>query len=205
MSAQRHRAVHRVLGEGKRFDVERQGARKDRAVVVRLVAVAVDQDDVAGLQQRLFHHLVRRRSAVGHEEHVVRAERAGGLILRNLDVAGRFQQAVQPARGGRGLGEEEVHAVEGAHIPNPVRLEDGFAAGNREGMEGADRTLGVLLKIVEVRRAVAVQHAVEDAQVDFQRFLDLVEDPPDAFGRRIARGLFHRRGRSAGRCPVPDG
>ena len=39
-------------------------------VVVRLVAVAIDEHDVAGLHQRLHHDLVRGRCAVGDEERL---------------------------------------------------------------------------------------------------------------------------------------
>ena len=47
--AQRHRAVHRVLGHRERFDVQRLRARQHHAVVVRLVAIAVGDHDVARL------------------------------------------------------------------------------------------------------------------------------------------------------------
>ena len=73
---ERHRAVHRVLRQRERLDVERLAAAEHQAVVVRLVAVAVDDDDVARLHQRLHHHLVAGGRAVGDEEHLVRAEGA---------------------------------------------------------------------------------------------------------------------------------
>ena len=75
---QRHRAVHRILRERKGFDVDRLAACQHHAVVVRLVAVAVDDGDVARLHQRLHDHLVAGRRAVGDEEHAVGAERARG-------------------------------------------------------------------------------------------------------------------------------
>ena len=65
--AQRHRAVHRVFGERERLDIERLRAGQHEAVVVRLVAVAVDDDDVARRAQRLNDDLVRGRGAVGGE------------------------------------------------------------------------------------------------------------------------------------------
>ena len=178
-------AVHRVLGEREGVDVERLGAGQHQPVVVRLVAVAVDQDDVARLEQRLVDDLVRRRRAVGDEEAAVAAERAGRLVLRDLDVAGRLEQAVEAAGGRRRLGEEQVGPVELAHVADPVRLEDRLPAGHRQRVEGADRPLRVPLEVVEVRRLVAVLHAVEDRQVDLHRLLDPVEDPPD---RRRLRG-----------------
>ena len=176
-------AVHRVLGEREGVDVERLGAGQHQPVVVRLVAVAVDEDDVARPEQRLVDDLVRRRGAVGDEEAAVAAEGAGGLVLRDLDVAGRLEQAVEAAGGRRRFGEEQVDAVELAHVADPVGLEDRLPAGHRQRVEGADRALGVVLEIVEVRRLVAVLHPVEDRQVDLHRLLDPVEDAPD--GRRL--------------------
>ena len=104
--------VHRVLREREGVDVERLGARQHEPVVVGLVAVAVDQDDVARLEDRLVDDLVRRGRAVGDEEAAVAAERAGRLVLRDLDVAGRLEQAVEAAGRRRRLGEEQVGAVE---------------------------------------------------------------------------------------------
>ena len=74
-----------------------------------------------GLHQRLHDHLVGGRRAVGDEEHVVGAEGARGVLLRLLDVAGRLEQAVEAAGGGAALGEEQVDAVELAHVADPVR------------------------------------------------------------------------------------
>ena len=47
---ERHGAVHRVFRHRERLDVERLRAAQHHAVVVRLVAVAVDDHDVAGRQ-----------------------------------------------------------------------------------------------------------------------------------------------------------
>ncbi len=96
-AAQRHRAVHRVRHHREGLDVVGLGPGQHHAVVVRLVAVAVGDHDVARLEQRLVDHLVRGRGAVGHEEHAVGAEGARGRVLRLLDVAGRLEQAVQAA------------------------------------------------------------------------------------------------------------
>ena len=82
-------------------DIERLCARQHHAVVMRLVAVAVGDDDVARRGHRLVNHLVGRGGAIGDEENVVRAHRASELLLGNLDVAGRLQHAVQAAGGGR--------------------------------------------------------------------------------------------------------
>jgi hypothetical protein len=107
-AAQRHRAVHRVFRHREGLDIERLRARQHRAVVMRLVAVAVHDHDVAGREQRLHRHLVRRRGAVGDEEHLIGAEGARRLLLRLLDVARWLQQAVQTAGGRAALGQEQV-------------------------------------------------------------------------------------------------
>ena len=183
--AQRHGAVHRVRHHREGLDVVGLRARQHHPVVVRLVAVAVGDDDVAGLEQRLVDHLVRGRRAVGHEEHAVGAEGARGRVLRLLDVARRLEQAVQPARRRRRLREEQVGAVELAHVADPVRLEDRLAARHRQRVEGADRLLRVLLQVVEERRLVALGDAGEDREVDLERLLDLVEDAAEPGGRRV--------------------
>ena len=92
--------VHRELRQREGVDVERLGAGQHQPVVVRLVAVAVDQDDIARLEERLVDDLVGCRRAVRDEEAAVAAERAGRLVLGDLDVAGRLEEAVEAA--GRG-------------------------------------------------------------------------------------------------------
>ncbi len=189
--AQRHGAVHRVFRHRKGFDVQRLASRQHHPVVVRLVAVAVRDHDVAGLGHRLVDHLVGRRRAVGHEEHVVGADRARKLLLRHFDVAGRLEHAVDAAgRGGR-LGQEQVLAVELAHVADPVRLHDRLAARDRQRVEGGDRPGSVMLEIVEERRGVAVGDAFDDVEVHLEQFLDLVEHAADHRGSRIARQLLH--------------
>ena len=182
----REAAVHRVLREREGVDVVGLGPGEHQAVVVRLVAVAVDENDVAGPAQRLVHDLVRGGGAVGDEVAAVAAERARRLVLRHLDVAGGLEQAVEAAGGGRALGEEEVRAVELAHVANPVGLEDRLAARHRQGVEGADRTLRVFLEVVEVRRAVAVGDSVHDGKVDLEHLVHAVEHA--AQRRRIVGG-----------------
>ena len=188
--AQRHRAVHRVFRHRECFDVERLRAGQHHAVVVRLVAVAVDDRDVARRQQRLHGHLVRRGGAVGDEEDVIGAEGARRHLLRLLDVAGRLQQAVEAAGGGAAFGQEQVEAVEFAHVANPVGLENRLAARDRQRVEGADRPLRVFLQIVEERRLEALLHALEDGQVQLEQFLDRVEDAPRRVRIRIAGDLL---------------
>jgi hypothetical protein len=181
----RKRAVHRVLREREGVDVQRLRAREHQAVVVRLVAVAVDEHDVARPAYRHVDDLVGGRGAVGDEEAMVAAESARRLVLRHLDVAGRLEQAVEAAGGGGGLGEEQVHAVELTHVADPVRLEDRLAARHRQRVEGADRPLRVLLQVVEVGRRIAIRDAVEDREVQLEHLLEPVEHAPDS--RRFVR------------------
>ena len=95
--AQRHGAVHRVWVQRIAVEIDDMGARQDQPVVVRLVAVAVDQEDVAGLHQRLADDLVGGRGAVGDEIGAPGAEGARRQLLRLLDRAGRLQQRIEPA------------------------------------------------------------------------------------------------------------
>jgi hypothetical protein len=95
--AQRNRAVHGVLAERIGFQVNHLGAAEHHAVVVRFVAVAVHQDDVAGPHQGLHDNLVASRGAVGGEEGATCPERAGGQFLRLLDRPVGFQERVEAA------------------------------------------------------------------------------------------------------------
>ena len=106
--AQRHRAVHGILCERKRFDVVGLHAAQHAAIMVRLVAIPVDDGDIARRQQRLDDHLVACRGAVGHEEDAIRAEGAGGQLLRFLDVSGWLEQAVEATCRGGAFREEQI-------------------------------------------------------------------------------------------------
>jgi hypothetical protein len=99
-------AVHRVLLQRKRIDVERLPAGDHETVMVRLMAIAVDQDDIARTDQRLLHDLVGGRGSVGDEERAIAPERASRQVLRHFDVAGGLEQAVESASRRRRLGEE---------------------------------------------------------------------------------------------------
>jgi hypothetical protein len=171
-AGERHRAVHRVFRHRERVDVERLAAGQDQPIVVRLVAIAVEEHDVARRHQRLVHHLVRRRGAVRHEEDVIGAKGAGRHLLRFLDVARGFQQAVEPAGRGGGFGEEDVQPVELAHIADPVGLEHRLAAGDRQRVERADRAQCILLQVVEERCPEAVGDALQYAEMQFEQLLD---------------------------------
>ena len=83
-----------------------------------------------------------------------------------------------------------VEAVEFAHVANPVGLEDGLAAGDGQGMEGADRPLRVLLQVVEERRVITILHALEDGEVQLEQLLDGVEDAAQGICLRVAGDVF---------------
>ena len=84
-------AVAGVVAGGQ---VARDGARHHDGVVDGLVAVAVEEDDLAGAQQRHQHRLVRRARAVRDEAGRGAAEDLGGEALR-----------VDERRGALGRGE----------------------------------------------------------------------------------------------------
>ena len=160
---ERHRAVHRVLRHRERLDVERLRARQHHAVVVRLVAVAVDERDVAGRRAAPAPTILFEVDVPLVTKNTWSAPKArAAMLLRALDVAGRLEQAVEAAGGGAALGEEQVDAVELAHVADPVGLEHRLAARDRQGVEGADRAPRVFLQVVEERRFVAVGDAFED-------------------------------------------
>ena len=172
-------------------EVDHVRAGQHQPVMVRLVAVAVDQQDVAGLDQRLHHDLVGGRGAVGDEVGVLRAERARRQLLRLLDRPGRLQQRIEPARGRRGLGQEDVHPVELAHVLDPVGLGDRLAAADRHGVEHAGRLPAVILQRGEERRLVAGVDAAQDVEVQLEEVLLLVEHA-QAVGRGPAGHLLDR-------------
>jgi hypothetical protein len=58
---------------------------------------------------------------------------------------------------------------------NPVALEDALPARDRQRVERADRSAGVLLEVVKVRGLVALAHSLEDCQVQLHELFDVVE------------------------------
>jgi hypothetical protein len=98
---QRHRPVHPVLAERVRVEIGHVGPGLHEPVVVGLVAVAVDEHDVARRDDRLYDDLVRGRRAVGDEEGLLRSERSRGQLLCTFDRPGRVEQRVESTgRGG---------------------------------------------------------------------------------------------------------
>ncbi len=95
------------------------------------MAVAIEDHDVAWRDQGLVHHFVRGARPVGHEENAVRSECARRHFLRQLDVAGRLEKAVEAPGRGAALGQQQIETIELAHIADPIGLEDRLAASDR--------------------------------------------------------------------------
>ena len=193
---ERDRAVHRVLVERVRVEVAHLGAGQHQPVVMRLVAVPVDEHDVARADIRLADDLVRRRRAVGDEVRAARAERLRGQILGLAQRTGRLQQRVEPAAGGRRLGQEDVEAVEVDHVLDPVRAHHGLALADGQRVERPGRPVCVRTQRVEERGPVAVRDAVQDGQVQLEQSLPGVEHPAEvraqAAGHLFDRDLGHQ-------------
>src|SRR4029077_15788321 len=102
-----------------------------------------------------------------------------------------LEQAVEAAGGRAALGKEQVRAIEFTHVANPVRLEDGFAARDRQRMEGPDRTLRILFEIVEEWRVEAILHAFQNAKVQLEKLLDGIEYPAEHVGFRVPGHLLY--------------
>src|SRR6516225_9342480 len=154
--------------------------------MVRLMAVPVDQHDVSRSQQGLLDHLVRSRSTVGDEEDVVCTEGSGGFLLGDFDIAGWFEQTIETTGSCRGFCKEEIQSIELAHVAYPVRLEDGFPSCDGQCVKRADGTLRIFLQVIEKRRVVPVCDPIEDAQVQFEGLLNLIENTPAACSLDIA-------------------
>ena len=58
-------------------------------------------------------------------------------------------------------------------------------------MESPDRTLRVLLEIVEEWRVVTVLHTFQNAKMQLQQFLDGIEDPANHIRFRVSGHLLH--------------
>ena len=194
--AQRHTAVHRELMERVGVQVGHLGSGQHQPVMVGLVAVTVDQNDVAGGDEGLGDDLVRGRRAVGDEVRPAGTERLGGQLLRLPQRAGGFEQRVEPAARGRGLGQEDVQAVEADHVTDPVRADDRVALRDGQRVEHARRAVAVMTQGLEERRAVSLPHARQDAQVQLQRAFLSVEDAAEVVaempGRFLDRDLRHQ-------------
>ena len=127
---------------------------------MRFVAVSVHQHDVSRTHKRLHRDLVRSRSAVRPEEQIPTAKRPGCFFLGDFDIAGWFEQRIETAGGGGRFGQENVGAVKMTEVANPMRIEDRLPARYRQSVECADRPACVVFQVIEIRRVVALVHAL---------------------------------------------
>ena len=109
--------LHRDRADEPQVVARRRQEHGDRAghrdrVQDRLVAVAVDDDDVARRDRRVPDHLVRRRRAVGDEEQLVGVEDARGVALGRGDRTRVVEQLAELVDGVADVGAQQVLAEE---------------------------------------------------------------------------------------------
>ena len=159
---ERDGAVHRVLVQRVRLQVGHHRAGQHQPVVVGLVAVPVDEDDVAGLDDGLHDDLVGRRGAVGDEVGLPRAERLGRELLSLAEWSGRLEQRVETTAGRGGFGQEDFQAVEVDHVLDPVRVDDRLAVRDRQRVEHPGGPVAVVTQRAEERGTIPRRDAVQD-------------------------------------------
>src|SRR6266576_4766150 len=139
---------------------------------MRFVAVSVDQHDVSWTDKGLHGDLVGGRSAIRSEKQLSASKGPCCFFLGNPDVARRFEQRIQTTgRGGR-FSQKDVGSIKVAEVSNPVGVEDGLASGNRKSVECADRTARVVFEVIEIRCVVALVHALEESEMDFNQVFE---------------------------------
>ena len=143
------------------------------------MAVTVQQHDVAGSHQRLGDDLVGRRRSVGDEVRVPRAISFRRELLGVTQRTGGFQQRVETATRRRCLGHEHFQAVKADHVLDPVRVDDGLALRDRQGVEDTRGPVAVLLERAEERGAVACLDTLQDRQVQLEHAFPSVEHPAE--------------------------
>ncbi len=184
-------AVHAVPLERIAVQVDGVGPAEHHAVVVALVAVAVDEHDVAGLHQRLHHDLVGGAGAIGCEVGALSPESAGGKLLGPLQRTGGLQQRIESTGGGAGLSEEEVAAVEFAEILYPAALEHAVAPADGHGVEDTHGAAAVVLQCGEEGRIELLLDAAQQREVQLSEVLGSVEDAPES-GEGVVLQAVHR-------------
>ena len=176
---ERDGTVHGVLVQRIRLEVGHHRAGQHQPVVVGLVAVPVNQDDVAGLDDGLHDDLVGRRGAVGDEVGLPRAERLGRELLSLAEWPGRLEQRVETTAGRGGFGQEDFQAVEVDHVLDPVRVDDRLAVRDRQCVEHPGGPVAVVTQRAEERGTIPRRDAVQDGQVQLERTFPGMEDAPE--------------------------
>ena len=173
---ERHRAIHRVVVQRVGIQVTDMRARKHHAVVVRFMAIAIDQDDIARPDQCLHHDLVRGRCPIGDKVSAFSAKRACRQLLGFLDWPMRLQQRIEPTRCRRGFRKKNIHAVKLHHILDPVRFGHRFAARNRHRVKYAGWLAAVFAQRGKKGRLVTLLDAAQDIQVQVEVIFLLVKN-----------------------------
>ncbi len=127
-------------------------AGEHHAVVNRLVAVAIEEQLLAGSEQRLEDDLVRGRCAVRGKEGAPRAERLGRDRLRLGDHARRLHQRVEHLYRYRQVAIEDVLAHEVVEIVDPGTVAQRLARRVPGRVPGVLRHPYVVLELVVERR-----------------------------------------------------
>mmetsp|Transcript_44358 Transcript_44358/g.111765 ORF Transcript_44358/g.111765 Transcript_44358/m.111765 type:complete len:266 (+) Transcript_44358:1163-1960(+) len=95
----RNTTIHCIRLERKCIQVHSRKTGQTGRVMMRLVCVAIDQNNITRAADGLSNNLVRSRSTVCHPKSVIGAKRLGCELLTNFDRAMRFQQRVQTTAG----------------------------------------------------------------------------------------------------------
>jgi len=176
---ERDRADDAEVIPGRHQEHGDRAAHDDR-VQDRLVAVTVDDHDVARGDGRVPHHLVRGRGAVGDEVAVVGAVDARGIAFGLGDRAGMVQQLAQFLDRVADVGAQHVLAEELVEHLADRRLEEGDAARVARAVPRVGTVVGVVDQRAEERRRQAVQvglgFADDVARDEFRRVLEHVDE-----------------------------
>ncbi len=182
-----------VIARRREEHGDRAGHR-DR-VQDRLVAVAVDQHDVARRHRRVPDDLVRRRRAVGHEEQMVRAEDARRVALGGRDRPGVVEQLAEFVDGIADVRAQHVLAEELVeHLAERV-LQERDAARVPRAVPRVRAFLRVLHEFLEERRRerieIDLRLADDVARDELRRVLEHVDEAvqfAQDVVRQVARG-----------------
>ncbi len=121
------------------------------------MAVAVYQHDVARRHRAVPDDLVRRRRAVGHEEHVVGAENARGVALGRSHRAGVVEQLAEFIDGVAHVRAQHVLAEELMEHLAKRALQERHAARVPRAVPRVGAFVRVLHQFLEERRRERIQ------------------------------------------------
>ena len=182
--------LHRELFERDRTDdavvVARRGqehrhrAGHDDRVEDGLVAVAVDDDDVAGRHRGVPDHLVRGRGAVGDEVKVVAVEDARRVALRGRHWPGVVEQLAELVDRVAHVRAQHVLAEELVEHLSDRALQEGDAARVPGAVPRIRAVGGVMHQRAEERRRqrleVVLRLAHHVARDELRRVLEHVDE-----------------------------